>query len=89
MCDIEQEIAAIVADPNRPRIPGHYWGRWHTPAPDTADDGEMCTGIGWEVHQVFENTLDQDDPDHLRVYVPGVEKSQALNAFEWGKMVTR
>lgn len=36
-----------------PDKPGFYWGCWHTPAPGTADNGEMCTGTDWEVHNVF------------------------------------
>lgn len=71
-----------------PQSAGFYWGRWHTPTPGTADDGEMCTGKDWEVHSVFRTGLG-DDTDKLMVFVPGVERSQPLEAFEWGEQVKR
>ena len=66
---------------------GFWWGRWHTPAPGTADDGECCGGTVWEVHAVWRNALDPSHPEHLRVSVPGVERPQPLDAFEWGPQV--
>lgn len=68
-----------------PARPGFYWGRWHTPVPGTADDGEMCIGTEWAVHEVFRGGFDEG----LRAFVPGVEKSQSLDAFEWGPEVVR
>lgn len=72
-----------------PQHPGFYWGRWHTPAPGTADNGEMCTGADWEVHSVFYAGLGYVNDFELLVFVPGVEKTQPLDAFEWGEEVTR
>jgi len=71
-----------------PEEPGHYWGRWHSPAPGTVDDGECCDGEEWEVHQVFVNSV-EPGPDRLRVFVPGVEESQPLDGFEWGPEVLK
>lgn len=75
-----------------PQHPGFYWGRWHTPE-NGADhgfdqDGEICTGLDWEVHMV---ACDRTDCTGKRLvaFVPGVEKTQPLEAFEWGEEVTR
>ncbi|RWR14234.1 hypothetical protein [Paenirhodobacter populi] len=70
---------------DQPKKSGFYWGRWHTPARGTADGGEMCTGTAWEVHEVWLAGFDEG----LKVFVPGVEKSQPLDAFEWGEEVVR
>jgi len=69
-----------------PKAPGFYWGRWHTPAPGTDDNGEGCAGDEWEVHEVWSVSL-QSEPLHLSVFVPGVSTSQPLSAFEWGPHV--
>lgn len=74
---------------NDPTREGFFWGRWHTPCPGTADAGEPCGGQEWEVHHVFENEMNPQSPNFLRVFVPGVEKSQPLDAFEWGAEVRR
>ena len=70
----------------RPTQEGHYWGRWHTPEPGTADNGNQCMGDEWEVHQVFRNDTGNIVPD-FRAFVPGVAASQALSSFEWGPAV--
>ena len=70
-----------------PTEPGTYWGRWHTPAPDTRDGKDACPGDSWEVHRVFIHAVDPDDPEQLRAFVPGVEESQPLDGFEWGPRV--
>ncbi len=85
--DIKKEVHKMYG--NRPLAPGHYWGRWHTPAPGTADNGEGCSGDEWEVHQVFENCLDTKDPEYLMAFVPGVSEPQPLENFEWGERVDR
>ncbi len=72
-----------------PTKKGIFWGSWHTPAPGTADDGEGCGGKEWQAHRVVENRLDQDLPDCLVAMVPGVEKWQPLDAFEWGGEIIR
>jgi hypothetical protein len=66
---------------------GFFWGRWHTPAPGTADGGECCNPTIWEVHCVFRNHWRINHDDEFRVSVPGVEKSQPINGFEWGPEV--
>ena len=90
ICDIAgcRHIRERQAQSGRPTKPGFYWGRWHTPAPGTADDGEMCSGAEWEVHSVFHDGFGGPD-DELLAFVPGVEKSQPLDAFEWGAEVVR
>lgn len=70
----------------KPNEPGHYWGRWHSPDPQTADSGEMCCGELWEVHRVYRDDVG-NEPDLLRVFVPGVEATQPIDAFEWGNRV--
>lgn len=72
-----------------PEREGFFWARWHTPAPGTADNGECCNPDEWQVCQVFENCLDEASPGHLMVFVPGVERAQPLDAFEWGQEVRR
>lgn len=72
-----------------PAHEGFFWGRWHTPAPGTADDGDCCGGTEWEVHHVVRNHHRDDDDERLMVMVPGVEKWQPLDAFEWGAEVVR
>lgn len=76
---------------NIPDHEGFFWGRWHTPAPGTADNGEMCAGDEWEVHFVFEAGLGFSGPrgEDLAVFVPGVQAAQPLDAFEWGEEVPR
>lgn len=73
--EAEHDTAASV-----PTEPGFYWGRWHTPAPGTVDNGDCCCGTEWEVHKVSE-----EDP--TRAFVPGVPQTQPLDAFEWGPRV--
>lgn len=70
-----------------PQKEGFYWGRWHTPAPGTADGGECCSGEGaeWEVHRVVCTRV---RPLELMAFVLGVEKLQPLNCFEWGVRVS-
>ena len=67
---------------------GSFWGRWHTPEAGTQDCGECCNGNVWEIHAVFDNN-GFDGEDRFRVLVPGVERSQPLDAFEWGEEVER
>lgn len=85
--DHAEFVEATVFPETLPTDEGCYWARWHTPAPGTADEGEPCCGISWDVVLVFVNQIDRDNPDHLRVMVLGVEKSQPLDAFEWGEEV--
>lgn len=72
-----------------PTVEGFYWGLWLRPSPGTADEKEPGNwpAIEWEVMHVVENTLDESDDEHLMVMVPGVQKWQALDAFQWGSRV--
>lgn len=69
-----------------PTKPGFYWAKWRSAAPGTADNGEPCRGADaeWEVVEVWENSLDPSDEEHLLVHVGGVAKAQGLHRFEWG-----
>lgn len=63
-----------------PRRPGYYWAKW------TNIDGwkPQAVDLMWEVVNVFENSSDERSSDFLRVMVTGVEKTQAIQDFEWG-----
>lgn len=65
---------------------GFFWGRWHTPAPGTADDGEMCDGAEGAGHFVWDGW---SAAEPFAVFVPGVAKAQPLDAFDWGEEVPR
>lgn len=81
-----------------PTKEGFYWGQWRIKADDThicpkcnqrmTNDGPF-DGVGdeWEVMHVVENSLDEEDPEHLMVMVPGVEAWQPLENFFWGPRV--
>lgn len=68
---------------------GYWWARWHTPDPATEDDGDGCFGDVWEPVQVFLNSIDPDSDESWRVFVPGVQRSQPLDAFEWGDPIPK
>lgn len=69
-----------------PTKPGYYWGKWKI-----ADDGPKAAEYRtylpcykWEPMDVFKNHSEPDEPDYLRVHIPGVEHSQSLENFFWG-----
>lgn len=70
-----------------PNKPGHFWAKWQIASEATRDGDELTPSPNFEVVQVFENSTDGNDPEHLLVYVPGVEACQALDAFFWGSEV--
>ncbi len=70
---------------NTPTREGFFWGRWHTPAPGTTGGDDATPGTIWEVHSVW--FVDHSMP--LLVFVPGFEKPQPMDAFEWGEEVPR
>lgn len=70
-----------------PNKPGHFWAKWQIASEATRDGDELTPSPNFEVVQVFENSTDGNDPEHLLVYVPGVEACQALDAFFWGPEV--
>lgn len=70
-----------------PNKPGHFWAKWQIASEATKAGDELTPSPNFEVVQVFENSTDVADPEHLLVYVPGVEACQALDAFFWGAEV--
>lgn len=69
---------------NTPKKAGHYWAQWRVADDGTPEGEEQTPSMSWEVVQVFENCDDTDDPEHLRVSVPGQAKSQSIENFFWG-----
>jgi hypothetical protein len=67
-----------------PKKAGHYWAKWRIANDGTKEGEELTPSDTWEVVQVFENSLDETDDDHLMVSVPGVTKSQSVENFVWG-----
>lgn len=66
-----------------PMEEGFYWAQWRI-ADDGTQDGDEVPPIGtWEVVEVYENGH-RGEPDHLRVFVLGISKSQSLENFVWG-----
>ncbi|WAX93161.1 hypothetical protein N7E70_015800 [Aminobacter sp. NyZ550] len=70
-----------------PTKPGYYWAKWRKPLPGTRDAAELTPSDRWEPVQVFENALDDQDPEYLMVEVGGVEKAQSLDGFVWGPAI--
>lgn len=66
-----------------PTTEGFYWARWIKAVPGTRDADEIIPGDQPEVMYVFENCIDRTNPEYLMVEVPGVERPQALDCFEW------
>jgi hypothetical protein len=61
---------------------GFYWAKLKF-----VDDGTNFDPEGnhpWEVVNVFENHLNDGEPDQWRVHVPGIEQSQSAENFYWG-----
>jgi hypothetical protein len=67
-----------------PAREGHFWAKLKL-----ADqpDGEDWNSANWEVVQVFDNNGEGDEA--FMVSVPGVSRSQAIDAFVWGPPVHR
>lgn len=70
--------------PQQPSSPGFYWARQIAVDPGTRDESEFEPMPKFEPVDVFANHDDDAAPDRLRVLVPGIEKSQSLDNFEWG-----
>lgn len=66
----------------RPDGPGFYWAKLVRASPGTRD-AEDALSVEFEVVDVFVNDFDPASNEHLRVFVPGVERSQSLDNFEW------
>lgn len=71
-----------------PTREGFWWAKWRIKAAGSADEHES-PGDEWEVMHVVENCIDEDDPEHLMVMVPGVARWQPIDHFAWGDEVTR
>lgn len=67
-----------------PTKPGFYWAKWRIADEGTKEGDEQTPSDRWEVMHVFENCLDVEDDEYLRVEVPGVERGQSLENFFWG-----
>lgn len=67
-----------------PKAPGHFWAKWLTAAPGTAQGACAEYNTEWEVVQVCENSANLNGADYLTVAVPGEAVRQPLGNFEWG-----
>lgn len=91
---IHNHIEAIQQCIEWPRIDflptkkGFYWAKWKKVEEGTVLDlnDDLLTGK-WETVEVFENCLDKNDDEYLRVFVGGVQKSQPIKNFEWGPQI--
>ena len=70
-----------------PTRAGHYWAQQIAVSPGTADEAAFEPRSEWEVVWVYENSQERADPDYLRVFVLGVERTQCLKNFNWGPPV--
>lgn len=70
-----------------PRTPGHYWARWRVASPGTLEGDEQTPSDTWEVVQVNDNNGEPGELEELSVSVPGVQKTQWRNQFQWGPRV--
>ena len=70
-----------------PTKPGFYWAKWKIADEGTRDGDDLTPNDRWEPVEVAINSGSPDDPDYLRVDVPGVERSQSLGNFFWGPEV--
>lgn len=68
-----------------PTRPGYYWAKLVHPT--RMPEGEDWKSFDWEVVEVFENTLDETDEEHLMASVPGIGPAQAIDGFCWGPEV--
>ncbi len=68
---------------------GFFWAQWRKADPGTREGAESTPSDRWEPVEVFENTATPEGPDHLRVFVLGVEMTQSLENFAWGEEIKR
>lgn len=67
-----------------PTKPGFYWAKWKI-ADEGTPEGDLQTPSNtWEAVDVFENCIDPEDDEYLRVHVPGQAMSQSIENFFWG-----
>jgi len=67
-----------------PTEEGFYWAKWRICDDGTADEDEFHPSNTWAVVEVFENHMNDGEPDQFRVLVGGVEQSQSAENFFWG-----
>jgi len=75
---------------NLPTKPGYYWAKWQIAADDTFEGEELTPAVNWEIVQVNDNILMEDDinaPEKFSVAVPGVREVQWPDCFVWGAFV--
>jgi hypothetical protein len=66
-----------------PTEAGHYWAMLNNPR--AMPQGEDWVSSKFEVGQVYDNNGTGED--QWRVFVPGIEPSQMIDAFTWGPRV--
>lgn len=66
-----------------PNQEGHFWAKLVHPYNEP--EGEDWASPDWEVVQVNDNNGQGED--QWRVYVPGIETGQLIDAFVWGPRV--
>lgn len=62
---------------------GFYWAQWMVAEEGTRHGDVLTPSNGWDVVYVYENDIDRNNPEFLRVLVVGVEASQSLQNFNW------
>jgi hypothetical protein len=67
-----------------PTREGFWWAKWRICDQDNHEAQSYLPSDKWEVVFVFENCLDEDDPEYLMVEVGGVAEGQSLENFIWG-----
>ncbi|WP_333896248.1 hypothetical protein [Brevundimonas aurantiaca] len=69
-----------------PTAPGFHWAIQIAVDPGTRDADVFEPTSRWEVVEVYENAF-PGEPEHLRVFVLGVEEAQSLANFVWGPVI--
>lgn len=64
-----------------PAREGHWWAKLRLA--ENPDD----RSVDWEVVQVFDNNGPPGSDEEYMASVPGIERSQPLDAFVWGPPV--
>lgn len=67
-----------------PSKAGFYWAKWKIIDPATHEASDLKPSNSWEVVDVFENHIKDDDHEKWRVHVSGVREGQPIENFFWG-----
>lgn len=73
-----------------PTKKGWFWAKLIHPS--GIPEGQLVedyASADWEVVEVFVNCLNEDDPEHLGVFVGGLMHVQWIEDFVWGPEVVR